>query len=63
MFKVSKEKSIHLSTDLKKEPNGLKDCFEPVTEDDAKFIEKKYKEVKDSGYMSDEEFFSLLDEE
>ena len=46
-----------------KKKNILENAFLPVTDDDIKFIEKKYEEMKDSGYMSDEEFFALLDEE
>ena len=37
--------------------------FEPVTDEDVKFIEEKRKEFEGDTYMSDEDFFALLDEE
>jgi len=61
MLKVSKGKSTFVSPVIKNENKD--DGFMPVTEEEAKFIEKKYNEVKDSGFMSDEELFALLDEE
>jgi len=44
-------------------PEVPQNWFLPVTDEDVKFVEEKYEKAKKSGYMSDEEFFALLDEE